>query len=387
MEQSAGGNVYQMGSHDDYNVIITAHGQVMIFFMVMPIQIGGFGKNIMLIGDNSGIVETPHTSGISEKGENNHKTQDVTIKAIGKEQSRLGSYLAGLIEGDGSIIVPEIQIKNRQPQIRICFNEKDIPLAKTQINRIGFGRLVIPKKGKYVLQEISEYAGLYRVIQQVNGYFRTPKQEAQNRQIIWVNQRSQVYQNTKGSNYPKLNIQKGQDLSPIETNSWFAGLVDADGNFNTIIAPRANIKNVRIQTQFRVELRQTYHRSVLDNECGTYYFDIQSRIANHLGVNVYNRSRILNQSFTYQYYFVAGSLRSKVILRSYFEIHPQYSSKYLDYKDWCKIIDLTKTYNTKIQTETKIDIINQAKQIKSGMNSLRRPTKSDWSNLKLFPRD
>lgn len=339
----------------------------------------------MLIGDNSGIVETPHTSGISEKWDNNHKTQDVTIKAIGKEQSRLGSYLAGLIEGDGSIIVPEIQIKNRQPQIRICFNEKDIPLAKIQINRIGFGRLVIPKKGKYVLQEISEYAGLYRVIQQVNGYFRTPKQEAQNRQIIWVNQRSQVYQNTKGSNYPKLNIQKGQDLSPIETNSWFAGFVDADGNFNTIIAPRANTDNVRIQTQFRVELRQTYHRSVLDNECGTSYFDIQSIIANHLGVNVYNRSRILNKSFTYQYYFVAGSIRSKVILISYFEIHPQYSSKYLDYKDWCKIIDLTKTQNTNISTETKIDIINQAKYIKSGMNSLRRPTKSDWSNLKLFP--
>jgi hypothetical protein len=63
-------------------------------------------------------------------------------------------------------------------------------------------------------------------------------------------------------------------LSPIETNSWFAGFVDADGKFNTIIAPRANTNNVRIQTQFRVELRQTYQRSVLDNECGTYYFDI-----------------------------------------------------------------------------------------------------------------
>jgi heme/copper-type cytochrome/quinol oxidase subunit 1 len=33
-----------MGSNEDYNVVITAHGIIMIFFMVMPILIGGFGN-------------------------------------------------------------------------------------------------------------------------------------------------------------------------------------------------------------------------------------------------------------------------------------------------------------------------------------------------------
>ena len=36
MELSGGGNVYLLGSHHDYNCIITGHGIVMIFFMVMP---------------------------------------------------------------------------------------------------------------------------------------------------------------------------------------------------------------------------------------------------------------------------------------------------------------------------------------------------------------
>ena len=43
-ELSNQGNVYLMGNHASYNVIITGHGLLMIFFMVMPILIGGFGN-------------------------------------------------------------------------------------------------------------------------------------------------------------------------------------------------------------------------------------------------------------------------------------------------------------------------------------------------------
>ena len=73
-------------------------------------------------------------------------------------------------------------------------------------------------------------------------------------------------------------------------------MIDADGNFNVIIAERKNIQNIRIQAQFRLELRQFYHRSTLTKLIGTNYIDILSIIANYLGVNVYNRARILNNS-------------------------------------------------------------------------------------------
>lgn len=65
IEQSAGGNVYQQGSHDDYNVIITAHGIIMIFFMVMPILIGGFGNWLVPIMIGAPDMAFPRLNNIS----------------------------------------------------------------------------------------------------------------------------------------------------------------------------------------------------------------------------------------------------------------------------------------------------------------------------------
>nr|YP_009659010.1 cytochrome c oxidase subunit 1 [Synchytrium microbalum]QCQ69008.1 cytochrome c oxidase subunit 1 [Synchytrium microbalum] len=65
MELSSGGQVYLMGSHDQYNVVITAHGLVMIFFMVMPALIGGFGNWLVPVMIGAADMAFPRLNNIS----------------------------------------------------------------------------------------------------------------------------------------------------------------------------------------------------------------------------------------------------------------------------------------------------------------------------------
>jgi cytochrome c oxidase subunit 1 len=65
MELSSGGQVYLMGSHDQYNVVITAHGLIMIFFMVMPALIGGFGNWLVPVMIGAADMAFPRLNNIS----------------------------------------------------------------------------------------------------------------------------------------------------------------------------------------------------------------------------------------------------------------------------------------------------------------------------------
>lgn len=63
------------------------------------------------------------------------------------------------------------------------------------------------------------------------------------------------------------------------------------------------------------------------------YFTILSRIATFLGVNIYSRSRVVQDKEYFSFIVVSHSKESHTKLMEYLERFPLISSKYLDYMD------------------------------------------------------
>ena len=63
----------------------------------------------------------------------------------------------------------------------------------------------------------------------------------------------------------------------------------------------------RIQTFFRIELRQTYHREVAVEQGGDSYFPIMNKIATYFGVNLYSRTREQKDKIFYAFMVISHS--------------------------------------------------------------------------------
>src|SRR5690606_18505805 len=96
-----------------------------------------------------------------------------------KRKTLLGYYLAGLIEGDGSIIVPKT-IRNQMgkllyPKVKITFVDKDAPLAEKIREIIGAGTIERPSNTKYLNLLFQDVKSLQAIAALLNGKMRTPK--------------------------------------------------------------------------------------------------------------------------------------------------------------------------------------------------------------------
>jgi hypothetical protein len=93
--------------------------------------------------------------------------------------NNFSTYLTGLIEGDGTIIVPKsersLKGKLNYPSIQIVFHLKDLPLALLIQKNLTFGSLTRKKGVNAYILSINNYEGILDLVKLLNGNMRTPK--------------------------------------------------------------------------------------------------------------------------------------------------------------------------------------------------------------------
>jgi hypothetical protein len=95
------------------------------------------------------------------------------------QNSLFGYYLAGLIEGDGTIIVPKSERSSKDkfnyPSIQIVFHLKDLPLALLIQKNLGHGSISRKKGVNAYIYTVNTFEGLILLVNLINNKFRTNK--------------------------------------------------------------------------------------------------------------------------------------------------------------------------------------------------------------------
>ena len=273
---------------------------------------------------------------------NSHKPQLSPMIKYTKQS--LGSYLAGLIEGDGYIT-----ITNKDSVILgITFNLKDKPLAEKLLRILG-GGFIVKRKTNSVELRFSHKQTLCQIIELINGKFRTPKIDQLYKLVDWMNKKHSM-------NITKLPLND----SPILKDSWLSGFIDAGGCFYI----RNSLK--QIICKFNLEQRMIYPKT---NE---NYNTILNKICLAFGVKLNIRERISKKN---SYYIIKLENQNAVkLLINYLDAYPLLSRKHLDFLNWKIVFNEIVNKNHMTVEGRKIVSLH-----KSQMNNSR--TSFNWEHL------
>ena len=133
--------------------------------------------------------------------------------------------------------------------------------------------------------------------------------------------------------------------------------------------------STRVQLYYRLELRQNYHRmsnKTIYSELS--YFPIVSEIGKYLDVNVYSRSREINNKIFSSFTVISHNRSSNLKIINYFDKYPLLSSKYLDYLSFKELI--------KLQNENSVTATYLETAVKTRKNFNKTRTTYNWDHLK-----
>jgi LAGLIDADG endonuclease/Cytochrome c oxidase subunit III len=266
----------------------------------------------------------------------------------GIEQSKFtskeefGYYLAGLLEGDGSIDLPSIgkTSLNRILNPRIVFTShiNNLEMYLYIYNQLG-GRFQV--RGNTLRFIIGNIAGIKLIINLIHGKLRTPKNIRFNPLIEFLN-------NKYDSNIRQSSLNR----SDLYSNSWLTGFIEADGHFGVKTVKRNLTKSLpsttlselnkdreiitkNISLVFRLDQRAH------DIPTNSSMEPLMENLAHQLNCNLLTFSNIPNRKTNELRKVYSVGLTSPIKLLPLIEYLNKYKllgNKYKDFKDWQKFI-------------------------------------------------
>jgi hypothetical protein len=241
------------------------------------------------------------------------------------KDNKFNSYLSGLIEGDGTIVVPKTERSSKgklnYPSIQISFHLKDLPLALLIQKNLRYGSL-IRKKGvnAYVLT-INDKKGILNLVSLLNGNMRTPKMHALYNLIDWLNIKN-----------PDLNLIKlPLNTDSLKNDAWLSGIIEADGHFSVRSTMLGKYPKIECKFEFSLcPVGQRPRGQRQKDHLGYSNEAFLANIAKFLNISLKN---IREDTAHPQYRLRTLNLESNLNLVNYLNEYPLFGSKSLDYSN------------------------------------------------------
>ena len=278
-------------------------------------------------------------------------------------RSSLGYYLAGLIEGDGSIILRKGERERTSPKIVFTFGKNEITMYERLQEILETGSIYVEKRGVCRYSIVNWEAVIY-VISLVNGKFRTPKNIALHKAIDNLNK-------WRNANLVKLPL----DSSSLDSNAWLAGFIDSYGHFSIKLSGAYSSDDSKIRG--RVKCVFSINQSELNRVTGESNVPFMTKLAEFFQVNLNYKteSSPLFKEPAKTVVFFAQSDRKHYIITTYLTKFPLMTSKHLNYLAFFKGLNYLGKQLTKEE-------ILEVQDIKNSMNNKR--TKYNWYHLSNF---
>lgn len=293
-------------------------------------------------------------------------------------------YLAGLIEGDGTIVVPTIERDKKgrlcYPSIQLIFGLMDLPLALMVQKELGHGSISRKRGLNAYNLTINSKLGILKTINLINGKFKTDKINALARLIEWYNAK-EVKTNLNATILTDVSLKCGAseiDLTesnyltilprsdcPLDQSSWLAGFIEADGHFSI----RATESKIYSRVECKFELSQAQ-----SSMHGTSH-SVMNELSEFLEAPLKN---IRESSLFPQYRVRTLNSKSNLKLINYLSNYPLKGKKHLDFVSWCTIATLFGGTQSLKKVNHK-SLLPLAKEVKAQMNDNR--VNYTWDHL------